>query len=126
MANSPAQNRGRQQLLQKPKEWDGDWRLVDFDPFTDTSEWYLYNGDNTITIRKIAHNVDQLLDANAEEFNAHLNARWGDGKKVASIPPALFEELGLDKALQEGDKAHFKRIINDSDFAKFRTFGGRI
>lgn len=110
----------------KPQEWDGDWRLVDYDPFTDTSEWYLYNHDNTVTIRKIAHNVDQLLDANEDEFNAQLNARWGDGKKVASIPPTIFEDLGLDRALQEGDKAYFKRIINDGDFAKFRTFKGNI
>jgi len=110
----------------KPEEWDGDWRLVDYDPFTDTSEWYLYNNDNTVTIRKIAHNVDQLLDANQKELNAQLGARWGDGKKVASIPATMFEELGLDRALAEGDKAHFKRIINDGDYAKFRTFRGNI
>tara|TARA_R110002126_G_scaffold285788_2_gene437012 strand:- start:1195 stop:1554 length:360 start_codon:yes stop_codon:yes gene_type:complete len=113
-------------LPQKPAEWDGNWRLVEYDPFSDQSEWYLYNNDNTVTFRKIQHNVDALLDSNTERFNDHLNSRWGDGRIVASIPTTVFEDLGLDKAFAQKDQAFIKKVLNNSDNARLRTFKGNI
>jgi hypothetical protein len=113
-------------LPSKPKEWDGDWRLVDYDPFTDISEWYLYNDDNTITLRKVQHNVDKLLSHNAEQFNSQLGDRWGDGKVVAKIPQNVFEDLGLDDAFANKDQAYISKVLNDSDNARLRTFKGNI
>ncbi len=110
----------------KPEEWDGDWRLIEYDPFTDISEWWLYRGDGSFTIRKIQHNVCDILDANQAELNSQLSSRWGEGKKVASIPLVVFESLGLDDALAAGDTAHMKRVLNDGDYAKLRTFKGNL
>lgn len=113
-------------LPSKPPEWDGNWRLVDYDPFTDISEWYLYNNDNTVTIRKVQHNIDKLLSHNAEQFNNQLGDRWGEGKVVASIPQNVFEDLGLDDAFANKDQAYIAKVLNDSDNARLRTFKGRI
>ena len=114
----------------KPEEWDGNWRLVDYDPVSDISEWYLYDDANPqkpkIHMRTIQHNVDAMLDANQAEFNAQLGARWGDGKKVATIPTNVAAALGLDDALAAGDRSFIRKVLNNSDYSKLRTFKGNL
>ena len=114
----------------KPEEWDGNWRLVDYDPVSEISEWYLYDDTNPqkpqIHMRTIQHNVDAMLDANQAEFNAQLGARWGDGKKVATIPTNVAAALGLDDALAAGDRSFIRKVLNNSDYSKLRTFKGNL
>ena len=114
----------------KPEEWDGNWRLVDYDPFSEISEWYLYDDANPrqpkIHMRTIQHNVDAMLDANQAEFNAQLGVRWGDGKKVATIPTNVAAALGLDDALAAGDRSFIRKVLNNSDYSKLRTFKGNL
>ena len=114
----------------KPEEWDGNWRLVDYDPVSEISEWYLYDDTNPqkpkIHMRTIQHNVDAMLDANQSEFNAQLGARWGDGKKVATIPTNVAAALGLDDALAAGDRSFIRKVLNNSDYSKLRTFKGNL
>ena len=114
----------------KPEEWDGNWRLVDYDPVSEISEWYLYDDSNPqkpkIHMRTIQHNVDAMLDANQSEFNAQLGARWGDGKKVATIPTNVAAALGLDDALAAGDRSFIRKVLNNSDYSKLRTFKGNL
>lgn len=113
----------------KPDDWDGEWRCVEYDPLEQISEWYLYDenqGKPVIRIRRIQHNVKAYLDANEREYNAQLNCRWGDGKKVASIPSGVWHGLGLDDALANGDKRKINAVLNDRDYAKLRTFKGRL
>jgi len=114
----------------KPDDWDGNWRCVEHDPITQISEWYLYDDSDphkpVIRIRKIQHNINAILDANKAELNAQNGVRWGDGKKVATIPEPIFEALGLNDALRNKDRRKFRQILNDGDFSKLRTFSGRL
>ena len=111
----------------KPPEWDGDWRLIDFDPLTQISEWWLMHDDQkSFTIRRIQHRIDAFLDANMVERNANSGKRWGEGRKVATVPLLVFEKLGLNEAVQNGDQGYLNKVLNDADNAKLRTFEGRL
>lgn len=114
-------------LPSKPQEWDGDWRLIEYDPHTQISEWWLLHDDQkSFTIRRIQHNTQAILNANREERNDNAGRRWGDCRKVATIPLIYFDKLGLNQAMTNGDGAYLRKILNDGDFANFRTFDGRI
>ncbi|MDJ0933734.1 hypothetical protein [Breoghania sp.] len=108
-------------------QWDGDWRLVEYDHFTGISEWIKFATDGlSFTVRKVQHNIQDILDENAESYNDSLGSNWGDGRKVATIPLVLMEPLGVDDAIRNKDWRHMQKILNDSDFAKLRTFKGRV
>jgi hypothetical protein len=69
--------------------------------------------------------VQPILDDNHEALNNSAGQRWGDGKIVASIPlPEYFEKFV--PARQAGDEKYIKKLLNDSDFSKFRRFGGKV
>jgi hypothetical protein len=113
----------------KPDDWQGEWRCVDYDPVEQISEWYLYDenqGKPVVHIRRIQHNMEQMLADNQAEYNAQLNDRWGDGKKVAHIPMAIWHGLGMEEAMAEGNNGYIHRILNDPDYKKLRTFKGKI
>lgn len=114
----------------QPAEWDGDWRCIDYDPVEQVSEWQMYeetvDGKKFVHRRVIQHNVNQMLDANQREFNAQLGSKWGDGKKVATVPTPVWARLGLDDAFSNGDWTKIKRVLNNSDFSRFRTFKGNL
>lgn len=115
--------------LQAPdmtKEWDGNWRLIDWDPFSGISEWWLYHDDGSFTIRKVQHNTHAILQANANERAENAGKRWGDGRKVATIPLTVFNALGLDDAIANKDSGYLKKKLNDADFKNFRTFEGNL
>jgi hypothetical protein len=103
---------------------DGDFTLLDYDYQTGVSKWVRYEPDGSTTIRTDTP-VQHILDANTEDLNNSTGQRWGDGKRVASVPMDVYERY-LMEARKQGDKAFVKRFLNDSDNAKFRTFGGRI
>lgn len=114
----------------RPEEWDGDWKCIDYDPVEQISEWQLFeetvDGKQFVHRRVIQHNVNQMLDANQREFNAQLGARWGNGKKVATVPTPVWSKLGLDDAFANGDWTKIKRTLNNSDYSRFRTFKGNL
>ena len=113
----------------KPDDWDGDWRCVDYDPVTGVADWYLYDenqGKPRIHFRQVQYHIKAHLDANEREYNAQLGSRWGEGKKVASVPTVVWQGLGLDDALANGDMKKINRVLNDGDYAKLRTFKGQL
>ena len=69
--------------------------------------------------------VDPILDSNQEAFNSSAGQRWGDGKIVASIPMSEYFDKFVP-ARQAGDDKYIKKLLNDSDYSKFRRFGGKI
>lgn len=69
--------------------------------------------------------VDPIFEANREKLNASANKRFGDGQIVASYPIDFFFKK-IVPAKKAGDDAYIKRILNDSDYSKLRTFRGRI
>lgn len=69
--------------------------------------------------------VDPILEANKAKMNASIGQRFGTGKIVASIPLPLYYDK-IVPARQQKDTAYINRILNDSDYEKLRTFGGRL
>lgn len=105
---------------------DGDWELFSYDYQTGRQVWRLFDGREEHW--RTSYPVDAVMKANAEQRNAHGGAKWGGGRRVASIPLNTFfdENLGLAKAHEQDDKAFLSRWLNDSDNQAFRTFEGRV
>lgn len=92
---------------------------------TGTSTWARFDGEGNIVVRTDTR-VDGLLESNARQMADNLGQRWGEGRKVASLPMAFFYESGLSEAIAQEDDRFVSKVLNDADNAKFRTFGGRI
>ncbi len=102
---------------------DGDWRLLHWDPATNQSTWKMYDGEKTVI--RVDCPVDQLVKANTEERNATAGERWGDWRKIASIPTNVWWDK-LNPAVAQHDDKYIKRWLNDGDNRAFRTFDGQV
>lgn len=103
--------------------YDGDWRLFSHDPETGKKVWHLDMGSHIVV--RTDTPVDALFDQNAEDLNNSIGQRWGNGRRVASIPMDVYF-AHLAQARKDGDTAYIRKFLNDSDNAKFRTFAGRV
>lgn len=80
--------------------------------------WITRQGDNLIITTEAK--VDAIIAQNAAieaEFN--YSGRHGDLVQIASVPDSLYFEW-MRQGITDDD-AKMKRILNDPDFAKFRT-----
>ncbi|NQY81955.1 MAG: hypothetical protein HRT36_02695 [Alphaproteobacteria bacterium] len=102
---------------------DKGFQLMERDPLTGRTVWRKEEDDKILF--RTDYPVDAILDDNEERFNASLNDRYGDGKIVASIPIGFYFAK-LAEPIREGDQKYVKRILNDREYVKFRTFGGHI
>lgn len=68
---------------------------------------------------------DGLTEQNKQLFNDSAGQRWGDGRRVASIPLAKFWR-DLMPAQEQGDQKYIKKWLNDSEHRGFRTFAGKV
>lgn len=105
---------------------DGDWELIEWDAATGRTVWSMFDGQK-VHIRTDTP-VTQTLEQNAAARNAASSGWKGDYHRIASVPMQLLydENLGLNKAVQQGDDAYLKRWLNDSDNAAWRTKEGRV
>lgn len=102
---------------------DGDWELVEYNPHLKRSVWKYFDGQRNHF--KTSYEVDDILKANAQERNATSGQRWGEWRKVASIPIGLFyDNLGV--AVQNRDDKYVNKFLNDADNRHFRTFEGNL
>ena len=107
---------------------NGDWLLIGSEPDFGTYTMCMDIGD-ALVIHKVQLDTEPLFDMNAADEKASHGQRFGDGKVVARIPDHLLysPELGhIGQAIQEGDRRHVSRILNDPDYRKLRSFRGRI
>lgn len=106
---------------------DGDWELIDWDAVTGRTVWRTYDERGRTVLR-----TDTPVAATIEENTVARNsasAGWkGDYHRIASVPMQLLydENLGLNKAVQQGDDAYLKRWLNDSDNRAWRTKEGHV
>jgi len=106
---------------------DGDFQLIDWDPKTGRTVWQAYDERGNVVIR-----TDTPVAASIAENTAARNATpdgWkGDYHRIASVPMQLLydENLGLNKAIQNGDDAYLSRWLNDSDNRAWRTKEGNV
>ena len=69
---------------------------------------------------------EKMIEDNQRRFNESEGKRWGDGQEAGRMPLDLYFKLGLDKANKQRDLKYQRKIWNDPDYRKFRTFKGTI
>ena len=103
---------------------DGAWRLFDWDPATGKTVWMLAEDGKVVFETRMP--VDAIIRANADAANATSGQRFGEFRRIASIPANLMFSSGMAEAGRQGDQQFMSRWLNDGDNAAWRTFGGRV
>jgi hypothetical protein len=105
---------------------DGDWTLMQWDPATGRTVWSLFDGEKTIF--RTDTPVAATIEDNQLARNAATDGWKGDYHRIASVPMQLLydENVGLNTAIQQGDKGYLSRWLNDSDNRAWRTKDGRV
>lgn len=106
-------------------------RLFSRDPLTGVTKYFTYNesssgreSEDTFTI-ETQTDVEPLLAANGELYKEYTSLdRWGEGRRVASIPMPIYQKL-RERGITRDPKA-FKAWLNDPDNRAFRTSPGRV
>lgn len=106
---------------------DGDWELASWDPETGKTTWVHFTDDGRTVVRTDTP-VQSTLDQNAAERSAMPTGWKGDWHKIASLPMQLLydDNLGLNKAIQQGDDKYLSRWLNSSDNRAWRTKDGTV
>lgn len=102
-------------------------RLLDLDPETGTTEWYIYDDAlDQVTIHTV-QDVGPILEANKARYAmTDERANWkGDWHRVGQVPLSVWQNLPPGIKWSKDQKA-MKRWWNDSDNLLFRTRPGRI
>ena len=99
-------------------------RLLDIDPKTGIRRYFSYDDDQDQFTIRTEQRVDDQIEANKAEFNAHQGGWKGDMHKVASIPLNIYAELKAKGILD--DPKRLKAWLNDPDNRAFRTRPGRV
>ena len=103
--------------------WNGEWVLIHSSPITQT--YIKDNGDGTSTIKKVTA-VDPILESAAADRSDNAGKRWGDGQIIGTVPETIFYRSGYAEAKTNHDKKWLKRVWNDPDNKKLRTFEGNL
>jgi hypothetical protein len=100
-------------------------RLFSHDELTGVTKYFHYDDDTDKFTIETVQPMDELLELNQLQRNEQTRLhRFGDGKKVATIPMSIWGEwmaTGKDK-----DPAFIKRWLNDPENRKYRTFLGKV
>lgn len=99
----------------------GDGMLIQDDPWKRV--WVAFLDGQFVQCKE--ERVDPLLEANADALKESEGRKWGDGRRVASIPLGIWWDK-IKPARDAGDETYIKRFLNDADNAKFRTFKGKV
>jgi hypothetical protein len=101
----------------------GDWVVISHDPMTGRTIEHMDLGSH-IAVRT-TYPSDDLMDLNAARRAENAGKRWGDGAVAASIPLNVYFDK-FAEARQNNDSKYIKKLLNDSDFSKFRTKEGKL
>jgi hypothetical protein len=102
-----------------------DWRLLGFDPETGKTAWMLLQDDGVTLKVHTVMPVDGMLEENAQMRSMDSGNWAGDMHMVSRMPIHLWQRL-VAPAVQQDDQKYVSKILNDSDYAKFRTKSGRV
>lgn len=105
---------------------DGDFELVEWDPATGRTVWAMFDGEKVVFRTDVP--VAQAIESNLLARNDAPDGWKGDYHRIASVPMQLLydENIGLNKAIQQGDDAHISRWLNSSDNRAWRTKEGSV
>lgn len=106
---------------------DGGWTLFDWDAATGRTTW-VTTDDKGNTVFRYDMPVAATIEDNTAARNAVASGWKGDWHRIASVPMQLLydKNLGLNEAVLQGDDAHVRRFLNDSDNRAWRTKEGRV
>jgi hypothetical protein len=102
---------------------DGEWELFDHDFSSGRTVWR-YDDGQQVHFRT-DYPVDQIVKDNAVARNEMAGQRWGEGKRIASIPLNVYFDQ-LNAAQEQDDQKFISKWLNDSDNRAFRTFDGNV
>lgn len=102
------------------------WLLFDDDREIGRKVWLGYDEKGQFRAAHVEQEVDAILDANAEAEKATHGIRFGEYNRIASVPMTFMEKTGLGDAVDAGDRRFISKILNDSDYAGFRTSRGKV
>lgn len=97
--------------------------ILEQDPFTQQTQYFVWDDDNDTFHIEYEQNCDDLLAFNRHLYD-HAEGGFGDMKKVGTIPMNLYYDL-KQKGILDDQKA-FKKWLNDRDNRYFRTFPGVV
>lgn len=106
------------------RDWSG-WDLISDDPYLGVRRWSKDLDDKTTIIGTEYYAVEHFFEENALHLRESDGHRFGEGKRVASIPMHIWSRV-IAPAQREGDMAWIKKWLNDFDNRPFRTFKGRV
>jgi len=105
-----------------------DKRLFDHDAASGTTEYFYGHGDGSFTIETV-QDVTELVERNKYLSNT-VGGKWGELSMVASYPLTILMDLVkqniLDKGFKVINEKGYKRWLNDSDNAVWRTRPGKV
>ena len=94
--------------------------FLERDPATGIEKFFRTEEDGSTTIY-VRQDVTHILEANHALFHEQANEPMKDWVQLATFDDISMQKLNLSKALNEGDRKHVKKILNDSEYSKFRT-----
>jgi len=103
--------------------YDGEWQLIKKTPY---ERVWLQAIDSTHYVCKretLAHSL--IAESNAEQLKATEGQRFGEGRKVASVPLDIWYR-DLAEATAQGDHEYKAKYLNRPENAWMRTFKGNI
>lgn len=90
---------------------------------------YIHDEASDLLVIKTSADVEANIEANKREYNDNLHSRFGDMKRVASIPVVVMEkwiaEDGINYMAPEHKDA-LRRKLNDPDNRFMRTMPGKL
>ena len=94
--------------------------FLDHDPATGITKYFRTNEDGSTTIYA-RQDVEQLLETNKATFLEKQNAKLGDWVPLARFDDLTMQNLEVSKVLEQRDKRYLGKILNNGEYAKFRT-----
>ena len=94
--------------------------FLERDPVTGIEKFFRTNEDGSTTVY-LRQDVTELLHVNQQLFEEHSNEKMRDWMPLARFDDITSQKLNISRALKEGDTKHVKKILNDSEYRKFRT-----
>jgi hypothetical protein len=92
---------------------------------TGVTTYFRTNEDGSTTVYH-RQDVEPILEANTALFNESGGRRHDDWQLVARVPDIISDNIGLSKAIGQKDRKFIGKILNDSEYRKFRTFDSKV
>lgn len=101
-------------------------RLFSHDPDSKITTWWHDNDENDEIILHKEQDETYILELNKAEYDSYSGpqSHWGDWSQVARFPMILYNQL--QRTGQLYDKAYMTRMLNSTEWRKYRTRPGRV